>query len=62
MIETKQHLRVLQIALNNPDSGNALDIKLCNELLDAFDRAEGDRSVGAILLTANSRSGLGARR
>lgn len=44
---------MLQIALNNPDSENALDIKLCNELLDAFDRAEGDRSVGAILLTAN---------
>jgi enoyl-CoA hydratase/carnithine racemase len=28
-------------------------IGLCNELLEAFDRAEGDRSVGAILLTAN---------
>jgi enoyl-CoA hydratase/carnithine racemase len=45
---------MLQIALNNPDSRNALDIKLCNELLDAFDRAEGDRSVGAILLTGKT--------
>jgi enoyl-CoA hydratase/carnithine racemase len=53
VIETKQHLRVAQLSLNNPESGNALDIKLCNELLDAFDRAERDRSVGAILLTAN---------
>jgi enoyl-CoA hydratase/carnithine racemase len=53
VIETKRHLRVLEIALNNPENRNALDITLCNELLDAFDRAEGDRSVGAILLTAN---------
>ena len=53
MIETKQHLRVRQIALNNPKNGNALDIALCNELLEALDRADGDPSVGAILLTAN---------
>jgi enoyl-CoA hydratase/carnithine racemase len=53
LLETKQHLRVLQIALNNPENGNALNIELCNELLEALDRAEGDRSVGAILLTAN---------
>lgn len=44
---------MLQIALNNPDNGNIIDIKLCNELLKAFERAEVDRSVGAILLTAN---------
>jgi enoyl-CoA hydratase/carnithine racemase len=46
-------LRVLQIALNNPENANALDITLCSELLKALDRAEDDRSVGAILLTAN---------
>ncbi len=51
-------MRVLQIALNNPDSGSALDIKLCNELLDAFDRAKGDRSVGAILFTARCHQRL----
>ena len=44
---------MLQIALNNPANGNPLDIKLCNELLEALDHAEGDQSVGAILLTAN---------
>src|SRR5579862_2441530 len=53
LVETKQHSRVLQIALNNPGNGNTLDIKLCNELLMALDRAEDDHSVGAILLTAN---------
>ena len=53
MLETKQHQRVFQIALNNPANGNVLDIELCNQLLEELDRAEGDRSVSAILLTAN---------
>ncbi len=44
---------MLQISLNNPDTGNIIDIRLCNELLGTFDRAEVDHSVGAILLTAN---------
>lgn len=55
MIETKHHSRVLQIALCNPANGNIIDIQLCSALLEAFEQAEVDNSVGAILLTANAQ-------
>jgi enoyl-CoA hydratase/carnithine racemase len=53
LIEKTQHGRVLQVTLNRPEKRNALDLALCRELVDTFDRADTERSVGAILLTAN---------
>src|SRR5665213_4033129 len=51
IVETKQEGRVLRVCLNRPDQRNALTMKLCKELVQAFDRAERDHSVGSVLLT-----------
>jgi enoyl-CoA hydratase/carnithine racemase len=53
LIEVKQDGRVQTIALNRPQKRNALNLELCTQLIEAFDHADVDRSVGAILLTAN---------
>jgi enoyl-CoA hydratase/carnithine racemase len=53
LIETVQEGRVLRITLNRPEKRNALNLELCHELVDAFERADADRSVGAIVLNAN---------
>jgi enoyl-CoA hydratase/carnithine racemase len=53
LIETVQRGRVFQIGLNRPEKRNALSLELCRQLVGAFDRADEDRSVGSILLTAN---------
>ena len=39
------------MCLNRPDQRNSLTMKLCKELVQAFDRAERDHSVGSVLLT-----------
>lgn len=56
MIELHQEWRVLRITLNRPEKRNALNLPLCRELLNAFERADADRSVGAIVLNANGPS------
>ncbi len=48
MIEVTQEGRILRIALNRPEKRNALNLTLCEQLLDALDRP-GD----VILLTGN---------
>src|SRR5579863_6430035 len=53
LIEVKQDARVLTISLNRAEKRNALNLRLCRELTEAFDRADSDRSVGAIVLNAN---------
>jgi len=53
LIEVKQESRVRTITLNRPEKRNALNLNLCRELTEAFDRADSDRSVGAIVLNAN---------
>jgi methylglutaconyl-CoA hydratase len=53
VIETSQTGRVLRIALNRPEKRNALSVDLCRGLVETIERAAGDPSVGAILLTAN---------
>lgn len=45
--------RVATIALNRPDRGNAMTLQLCTELVDAFDRADSDPEVAAVILTGN---------
>jgi enoyl-CoA hydratase/carnithine racemase len=53
LIELKQEERVLTITLNRPERRNALNLKICRDLTEAFDRADTDRKVGAIVLNAN---------
>jgi enoyl-CoA hydratase/carnithine racemase len=48
--------RVLHLALNRPEKRNALNVDLCRALAEAFDAAEADASVGAILLSGNGKS------
>jgi len=55
-IEVAQQGRVLRITLNRPEKRNALNLDLCHELLEAFDGADLDHSVGAIVLNANGPS------
>jgi enoyl-CoA hydratase/carnithine racemase len=52
-IEVTRQGRVLTITLNRPEKRNALNLNLCRELTEAFDRADSDYSVGAIVLNAN---------
>jgi enoyl-CoA hydratase/carnithine racemase len=52
LIDVMQEARVRRITLNRPEKRNALNLALCHELADAFDRADSDHSVGAILLNA----------
>lgn len=47
---------VARIAINRPEVRNAFRPKTVFELLDAFSRAEEDRSVGVILLTGEGPS------
>ncbi len=51
IIETKHEGRVLRLCLNRPAEHNLLTMKLCKELVQVFDRAERDSSVGSVLLT-----------
>jgi enoyl-CoA hydratase/carnithine racemase len=50
-VETKHEGRVLRVCLNRPAQRNLLTMKLCKELVQAFDRAEKDGNVGSVLLT-----------
>jgi enoyl-CoA hydratase/carnithine racemase len=51
-LEINREGRVLRLTLNRPEKRNALSIALCHKLVDAFDEAEGDSTIGAILLDA----------
>lgn len=53
MIEFAVIDRVARFSINRPEKRNALNSVTCRQLLDAFDRAEADSSVGAILLRGN---------
>lgn len=44
--------RVLLVTLNRPEKRNALSLAMCRELIEAYARAERDRGIGAVLLTA----------
>jgi enoyl-CoA hydratase/carnithine racemase len=56
ILELTQHGRVLRIALNRPDTHNALNSDLCRELLDVINRANRDTHIGAMVLTGNGDS------
>jgi enoyl-CoA hydratase/carnithine racemase len=54
-IETEQSDRILTITLNRPERLNAWTPTMCNELLAAFDEADADDEVGAIIVTGAGR-------
>lgn len=47
--------RVLHLTLNRADKRNALNGEMCNTIVDAVTRAQGDESVGAVLLDGRGR-------
>jgi enoyl-CoA hydratase/carnithine racemase len=53
LIEVTQNRRVRKITLNRPEKRNALNLELCTSLVKAFDDADADHSVGAIVMNAN---------
>ena len=56
MLQKVQHGRVLQLILDRPEKRNALNIELCQAVLEAVESAVQDPAVGAILLTGNGKS------
>ncbi|MEP6716894.1 MAG: enoyl-CoA hydratase/isomerase family protein [Terriglobia bacterium] len=52
MIETSTEGRVRRVTLNRPEKRNALNSALCGALAQAFEDAESDDAIGAILLSA----------
>ncbi len=52
LLVVERDQRVLHVTLNRPEKRNALNQELCKQLLDAFDEAESDSGIGAILLDA----------
>lgn len=47
--------RILTLTLNRPERLNAFTGKMCAELLDAFDQADADDSVRAVIVTGAGR-------
>ena len=52
LLQTVREGRVLNLTLNRPAKRNALNTELCGALVEALEAASRDRSVGAVLLTA----------
>lgn len=48
--------RILMITLNRPEQLNAFTKQMCEELCDAFDRADADDSVRVIIVTGAGRA------
>src|SRR6201998_1682316 len=54
-ITTDLSERILTITLNRPERLNAWTATMCRELVEAFDRADADDEVGAIIITGAGR-------
>jgi enoyl-CoA hydratase/carnithine racemase len=55
ILEVTQEGRVLRIVLNRPEKRNALNIKICQAVVESLEDAFGDASVGAILLLGSGK-------
>jgi enoyl-CoA hydratase/carnithine racemase len=53
LIDITQQGRVRTITLNRPEKRNALNLELCTALVDAFDDADSNNTVGAVVVDAN---------
>ncbi|MCB0991188.1 MAG: crotonase/enoyl-CoA hydratase family protein [Acidimicrobiales bacterium] len=47
---------VLTLTLDRPDALNSFTVEMANELVEAFDRASADPSVGAVVVTGAGRA------
>lgn len=47
---------LLRLTLNRPEKRNALNLDLCQKLVDAFEQAQSDPGIHAILLSGNGKS------
>ena len=56
MLEIRKENRLLRLTLNRPEKRNALNLPLCQALVDALTQADADPSIGAILLTGNGKA------
>ncbi len=54
-ITTEISERVLTITLNRPERLNAWTAQMCQELMTAFDRADADDDVRAVIVTGAGR-------
>lgn len=60
MITQTRDEGILTIAIDNERKANSLDAEMLTQLIDAFDRASGDESLRAILLTSAGDRGFSA--
>ncbi|HPN07515.1 MAG TPA: enoyl-CoA hydratase-related protein, partial [Hyphomonadaceae bacterium] len=54
LVETDGNVGI--ITLNRPDALNALNAKLCGELVDALAAYEADANIGCVILTGAGRA------
>ncbi len=54
-LEIRREGRLLCVALNRPEKRNALNVQICLDLVHTLEAADGDASVGAILLSGNGK-------
>ncbi len=55
-LQIEREGRILRLALNRPERRNALNLELCEALVEALEAAESDTGVGAVLLCGNGKS------
>jgi enoyl-CoA hydratase/carnithine racemase len=55
-LQVEREGALLRLALNRPEKRNALNQDLCRALVEAFDSAQADASIHAILLSGNGKS------
>jgi enoyl-CoA hydratase/carnithine racemase len=48
--------RILTLTLNRPDRMNAFNGTMCNELIDAFDKADADDEIKVVIVTGEGRA------
>jgi len=53
LIELEREERVLRVTLNRPEKRNALNVELCENLIQAFEHGDQSADVGVILVSAN---------
>jgi len=55
-LESQRSGRVLRLTLNRPEKANALNAELCRDLVETFNHADRDISIGAIVLCAHGKT------
>src|SRR3546814_13189055 len=60
LVQTERRHRVEVITINRPEARNAIDYDTSQALADAFDAAEADPEVWAVVLTGAGAQGFSA--